>query len=279
VAGITFFKTNDLNQTKSFFVSKVGMKVWLEQAECVILKHDNYLLGFCEREEIDTQGIITFFYEKESDVDDVYEKMRDIAIGEPVINEKYRIYHFFARDPDDRLVEFQSFLHQVNEFNAGDELLLTRRSIRNYEKKEVPDEVLWKVFELCRFAPTSKNSQSYYFIVIRDRDKLEFLAELRGGSSAPIAKAPMAVVICTDPQVTGQPVQDGCIAAYHFLLAAKLFNLGTCWIAAMDRDDVKEMLGVPLDHYIATITPVGYPAERREAAARREASEMVRYIG
>jgi nitroreductase len=278
VAGITFFKTRDLDQTKSFFISKVGMKLWLEQAECAILKHDNYLLGFCERDEVDIQGIITFFYEKEADVDEMYEKMRDHAIGEPVINDRYRIYHFFARDPDDRLVEFQSFLHQLNEFNAGDELLLKRRSIRKYEKREVPEEVLRKVFELCRFAPTSKNCQSYYFIAIRNRDKLEFLAGLRGESSSPIAQAPMAVAICTDPQVTKQPVQDGCIAAYHFLLAAKLFNLGTCWIAAMDRDDVKEMLGLPLDHYIATITPVGYPAEWLEAPARREASEMVRYI-
>jgi nitroreductase len=278
VAGITFFQTRDLDQTKSFFVSKVGMKVWLEQAECVILKHDNYLLGFCERDESDTQGIITFFYEKEADVDEMYEKIRDHAIGEPVINDKYRIYHFFARDPDGRMVEFQSFLHQLNQFNSGDELLLKRRSIRKYEKKEVSDEVLWKVFELCRFAPTSKNCQSYYFIVIRDQDKLEFLAGLRGESSSPIVKAPMAVAVCTDSQVTRQPMQDGCIAAYHFLLAAKLFNLGTCWIAAMDREDVKEMLGIPLDHYVATITPVGYPAERREAPARREASEMVRFI-
>jgi len=278
VAGITFFQTRDLDQTKSFFVSKVGMKVWLEQAECVILKHDNYLLGFCERDESDTQGIITFFYEKEADVDEIYEKIRDHAIGEPVINDKYRIYHFFARDPDGRMVEFQSFLHQLNQFNSGDELLLKRRSIRKYEKKEVSDEVLWKVFELCRFAPTSKNCQSYYFIVIRDQDKLEFLAGLRGESSSPIVKAPMAVAVCTDSQVTRQPMQDGCIAAYHFLLAAKLFNLGTCWIAAMDREDVKEMLGIPLDHYVATITPVGYPAERREAPARREASEMVCFI-
>lgn len=278
MAGITFFQTRDLDQTKSFFVSKVGMKVWLEQAECVILKHDNYLLGFCERDESDTQGIITFFYEKEADVDEMYEKIRDHAIGEPVINDKYRIYHFFARDPDGRMVEFQSFLHQLNQFNSGDELLLKRRSIRKYEKKEVSDEVLWKVFELCRFAPTSKNCQSYYFIVIRDQDKLEFLAGLRGESSSPIVKAPMAVAVCTDSQVTRQPMQDGCIAAYHFLLAAKLFNLGTCWIAAMDREDVKEMLGIPLDHYVATITPVGYPAERREAPARREASEMVRFI-
>jgi nitroreductase len=278
VSGITFYKTKDLNQIKSFYISKVGMRVWLEQTDCVILKHDNMLLGFCERDESEIQGTITFFYDTEADVDEMYEKMQEHVLGEPEVNDKYRIYRFYARDPEDRRLEFQSFRHQLDVFNAGDNLLISRRSIREYEKTEVPDEVLWKVFELCRFAPTSKNCQAYYFLVIRRQDMLEQLADVRGGSSSPISRAPMAVAICTDPEVTRRPVQDGCIAAYHFLLAAKLFNLGTCWIAAMDRDDVKQMLGIPSEHYIATITPIGYPAERPEAPARKEALDLVRFV-
>jgi hypothetical protein len=40
--------------------------------------------------------------------------MCDIAYDPPKINEKYEIYHFFASDPENRVIEFQSFLHPVD---------------------------------------------------------------------------------------------------------------------------------------------------------------------
>jgi len=62
------------------------------------------------------------------------------------------------------------------------------------------------------------------------------------------------------------------------MLAAWSYGLGTCWIAAMDRDDVKEVLGIPKEHYIATITPLGYPEFVPRPPPRREAREMVKFI-
>ena len=85
--------------------------------------------------------------------------------------------------------------------------------------------------------------------------------------------APLAVAICSDPELSRRYVQDGCIAAYHFMLTAWFFGLGTCWIAAVDREDVKSQSGIPEHHYIVTITPLGYPKhlplnppERKELA-------------
>ncbi|MHA1616793.1 MAG: nitroreductase family protein [Candidatus Njordarchaeales archaeon] len=278
MAGIIFFRTKNLSEIKNFYLNKIGMSVWLEQKDCTILRHGNLLLGFCEREEADTSGIITFFYREKSLVDEMYKKLKEIAITEPKINEKYRIYHFFAKDPEGRTIEFQTFLHDTEPYLMGDELLVTRRSIRYFQERDVPDEVLWKIFEICRYSPTSKNSQSYYFVVIRDKEKLKKLATIRGGNSAPIGRAPLAVAICSDPSKSRRYVEDACIAAYHFMLAAWSYGLGTCWIAAMDRDDVKEMLGIPKDHYIATVTPLGYPEYVPEPPPRRPAKEMVKFL-
>ncbi|UCE05673.1 MAG: nitroreductase family protein, partial [bacterium] len=227
---------------------------------------------------IDHGGMITFFYRTKEEVDSVYQKLRSIATTEPIENQKYSIYQFFARDPEDRVLEFQCFLHQLPPYLTGTEALITRRSIRIFEDEPVPDELLWQIFEHCRYAPTSKNSQSYYFVVIRDRNKLEFLASLRGNSSAPIARAPLAIAICSDSSKTLRPEQDGCIAAYHFLLAAWNHGLGTCWIAAMDREEVKSMLNISRDHYIATVTPLGFPVIIPSIPERRSSSEIVRFI-
>jgi nitroreductase len=278
MAGYVALKTQNLQEMRTFYQSRLSMTVWLEQVEGVILNHGNLLLGFYEREGAEMQEPITFFYETVEDVDAVYQTLADHALGEPQLNEERGLFHFFARDPEDRLLEFRALLHPRHPYLAGEELLIGRRSIHVFEDEPVPDEILWKLFEICRYAPSSMNRQPWSFIVIRNREKIEFLAGLRQKSSAAIASAAIAVAICADSRISKRPEQDGCIAAYHFMLAAKLFGLGTCWIAAMDQDEVKDALGISRDLYVATITPLGYPAERPEAGSRKDVESMVRFI-
>lgn len=113
MAGIIFFGTKNLNGIKEFYANKITMEVWMEQSDCVILKHGNLLLGFCQREEAENQGIITFVYENTDQVYNMYKRFRLEALAEPVVNEKYNIYHFFVKDPEGRMVEFQTFLNPV----------------------------------------------------------------------------------------------------------------------------------------------------------------------
>jgi nitroreductase/predicted lactoylglutathione lyase len=277
MSGIIFMKTRQLETLRDFYAEGLGCRIWLEQSDCLILRHGNLLIGFCERDETDRDGLITFFYDTRDEVDQLYERFKSIAASSPVANEEYDIYHFFASDPDGRRIEFQHFGHRVDGYCSGDELLLTRRSVRNFEETGIPVEILNQILDVSRFAPTSRNSQSYYFKLIEDRKVLDRLAETRGKSSAPIGKAPLAVAICSDPDLSKRYVQDGCIAAYHFTLAAWFYGLGTCWIAAMDRDDAKEWLKIPQNHYIATITPLGYPKKRTtNPPERKELSWYIR---
>jgi nitroreductase len=88
----------------------------------------------------------------------------------------------------------------------------------------------------------------------------------------------MAVAISADPKITSRPDQDSCIAAYHFMLAAWTYALGTCWIGGMNRAAVKDRLGLPQEHYLATVTPLGYPDERPEPRPRREVEAIVRLV-
>ncbi|MEW5923291.1 MAG: nitroreductase family protein [Candidatus Zixiibacteriota bacterium] len=270
MSGIIFNKTQMLEELRTFYMDGIGCMLWMEQADCLIFKHGNLLFGFCSRDNVDTEGMITFFFNSREQVDYFYDKFSDIAYSKPSFNEKYQIYQFFAHDPEGRAVEFQFFEHSVEDHLDAGQLLTTRRSIRKFYNTDVPDDILARLFERCRYAPTSRNSQSYYFKIIKDRAILNQLAATRGTSSAPIANAPMAVAICSDPGLTKRVEQDGCIAAYHFLLAAWSLGLGTCWIAAMDRDDVKEWLNIPNDHYVATITPLGYPEQYPAAAPQRK---------
>ncbi|MEF8831961.1 MAG: nitroreductase family protein [Candidatus Thermoplasmatota archaeon] len=276
MTGMNFFRSKELETITEFYREELDMDLWLDQDKCKIVKDGNLLVGFCESETMDEGGTITFFYRTKEEVDEMYEKFKDRARGEPSENDFFQVYQFFAEDPEGRTLEFQTFLHKLNPYMEGIELLQNRRSVREYKDEEVSEETLQKIFETCRFAPTSRNSQSYYFIPIKDREVIEFMAERRGSNSQPIAEAPMAVAICCDSEETGRPKQDGDIAAYHFTLTAWAHGLGTCWIAAMDREDVKDKLEIPQDHYVATVTPLGYPKEVPETPSRKEAKEFVK---
>ncbi len=121
MAGIVFLKTKNLEEVKSFY-SKIGAKVWIDQTDCIIFKHDNFLFGFCERDGISTGWLLTFFYETRVEVDRMYEilNLGNKNISPPVMNEKYNIYHFFTTDPEGRDIEFQVFLDKID-FNWNEE--------------------------------------------------------------------------------------------------------------------------------------------------------------
>lgn len=113
MAGIIFFTTSNYERIVDFYGNKLGLDIWMDQGGCSIFKSGNLLLGFCNREKSETEGCITIFYETKEDVDKAYERLKDIADGAPKNNPEYKIYHFWASDPEGRTLEFQSFNHDI----------------------------------------------------------------------------------------------------------------------------------------------------------------------
>ncbi len=108
-SGLIFFKTVDIEKIRVFYEGEIGCQIWMDQGDCLIYNFGGFMFGFCEREEADTNGIITFFFEDKEDVDRYYKVFAGKADGEPRDNPKYPIYHFFTKDPEGRMVEFQHF--------------------------------------------------------------------------------------------------------------------------------------------------------------------------
>jgi len=115
MAGIVFLRTHNLKMIVDFYVNKINASIWLEQEGCTILKHGNFLFGFCEREgDLGHGWLLTFFYKHQKSVDDMYNLLKDTAVSKPEKNEKYNLYQFFAKDPEDRDLEFQVFLNDID---------------------------------------------------------------------------------------------------------------------------------------------------------------------
>ncbi|UCE14980.1 MAG: VOC family protein [Candidatus Heimdallarchaeota archaeon] len=116
MAGIVFLKTKNIQKTKEFYTSVINAKVWIDQKDCIIFRHDNFLFGFCEREgDLEKGWLLTFFYQSPTEVDAMYKKLKmDHATTEPVKNDRYEIYQFYAKDPEGFDLEFQAFLHKID---------------------------------------------------------------------------------------------------------------------------------------------------------------------
>jgi hypothetical protein len=115
--GLTFLKTRDRPGIVDFYRTRIGMDVWLEQPDITILSFGNFLVGFHHKphEEPELAGMYTFVYPTKEAVDDMYDTFRaTTADGPPRVNTTYRIYQFFAADPEGRKLEFQAFLHPLD---------------------------------------------------------------------------------------------------------------------------------------------------------------------
>lgn len=107
--GIVFFRTETRDATAEWYRDVVGADLWLEQPGCTILEFDGFRFGFCDGEETESGGILTFVYESEDAVDAMHNRVGEDARETPHRNDRYDIYQFFADDPDGRTAEFQYF--------------------------------------------------------------------------------------------------------------------------------------------------------------------------
>jgi nitroreductase len=89
----------------------------------------------------------------------------------------------------------------------------------------------------------------------------------------------LAVAVCADPALSRRYLQDGPIVTYHLMLAARFYGLGTCWIAGLDETPgSKKLLGIPEEHYLVTVTPLGFPAGAPRPKERKPLEQLVREI-
>ena len=112
--GLVFFRTAALADLVAFYTDVVEARVWHEQPDCTILEHGAFRFGFCEGDEAETAGVLTFVHPNRAGVDAAHERLRDHGVdtdGEPRFNDGYDIYQFFATDPEGRTVEVQTFEH------------------------------------------------------------------------------------------------------------------------------------------------------------------------
>ena len=169
------------------------------------------------------------------------------------------------------------------------EIIKSRRSIRKYEDKPVPQDLLNQVLEAVQWAPSWANTQCWEIITVKQAATKQQLQETMGkGNPATkaIVEAPVLLAICGKLKSSGYYKEqvttkfgdwmmfDLGIATQSLCLAAYALGLGTVIVGLFDHDKAAEILGLPEGYELVSLIPLGYPAKISSAPKRREIIEF-----
>lgn len=155
------------------------------------------------------------------------------------------------------------------------DVVLSRRSIRKYEQKKIPSEVLGKILEAGRKAPSAANRQPWHFIVVTDDAIKRELS--KGLFNRHIKKSPVTIVGCADQGFVNRKwsIVDTTIALQNMIIAAWAVGVGSCWVGDFKEEKVRRLLKIPNKWKVVALISLGYPAEKPRPTRRKPIDTIV----
>ncbi len=164
-----------------------------------------------------------------------------------------------------------------------DEMMHSRHSIREYQKKEVDNAIIGQILESVKHAPSSGNIQNWRIGIIKDKEKKEKIAK-SCLDQLWMSQAPVFLVICYDernikvlyPKNHEEfSIQNTAIMSSYIMLKATSLNLGACWIGIPKKEEIRSILKLP-DYIIpSVILTLGYPTGEYKKTTRNKVREMI----
>lgn len=161
-----------------------------------------------------------------------------------------------------------------------------RRSIRDFQKKDIPEKIMNNLIEALIWAPSAGNIQARKFYFIKD-----ITVKKKIGAAALnqnfIAEAPLVIVGCTDSRISFTyrergvllySIQDVACSIMGMMLVAHELGLGSTWVGAFYEDQISKILDVPRNLRPVAIVPIGYPSKVPKAPPRVSKEEAVEFI-
>jgi len=150
------------------------------------------------------------------------------------------------------------------------EAIATRRSIRKFTSQNVPMELLGIILDAGRYAPSAGNIQNWRFILVKDTNNRQVVAEA-SMQQMWIAEAPVVVVVCSETEKIKQfygkrgemlfSIQNCSAAIQNMLLTAHALGLASTWVSSFDERMLKRALNIPDDVRPQAVLPIGFPDE------------------
>jgi len=154
--------------------------------------------------------------------------------------------------------------------------VFSRRSIRRYLERPIPDEILTDLLEAAMAAPSAVAKDPWEFIVVRKRETLRRIADLLPHGKM-LQQAAAAFVVCGDIDkahggLESYMLQDCSAAIENVLLAATALGLGSCWLGVHPRPErmegIRALFDLPPNIVPVAGIALGWPEGEKEPRTR-----------
>jgi nitroreductase len=150
------------------------------------------------------------------------------------------------------------------------EVIKSRRSIRRFSQEKLDRSLLIELVEAARCAPASANTQSLEYIVVDEPavcgrlfETLSWAGHVRPNRNPQPGQRPAAyIVVVSDTDIKKDASVDAACAIENILLAAWSKGVGSCWLGAIDRMKIIEILNIGEKYQVDSVIALGKPAER-----------------
>ena len=165
--------------------------------------------------------------------------------------------------------------------NSTIDFLRRARNLREYSSTPLPDDVLNDILDAARWTGSAMNRQPWQFVVVRDRAKLDQLANA-GGYVKHLGSAAAAIVLAMDG--AGHEFDEGRLSE-RILLAAAAHGVaaGVAWFDEAGASAAKQVLNITPDHVARTVIALGYPTQAAQklrtkaGEARKALNDVVKW--
>jgi nitroreductase len=157
------------------------------------------------------------------------------------------------------------------------EAITGRASVREYQPKPISKNLLEKIVDAARRAPTARAVEPWEFVVVADEKTLQDLGKLAENGPFLREAAACIAVFC---QETKYYLEDGCAATENILLYARDLGIGSCWVAGDKKPyaaNVANLLGVPENYKLVSLVSLGWPKSSIEQKKKRALQDVIHW--
>ncbi|HEU5298366.1 MAG TPA: nitroreductase family protein [bacterium] len=149
--------------------------------------------------------------------------------------------------------------------------IVTKRELRTFTDRPLPEDVLRRILNAGRMSGSSKNTQPWHFVVIRERERLRALAAF-GRFAQHVGGAAAAVCVVVE---STRALFDAGRCAQNVMLAAWDAGVASCPASMHQAEKAREFLGAPAGHVVAAVISLGYPHPRGRGPIERTALRIL----
>lgn len=159
------------------------------------------------------------------------------------------------------------------------ETIRTRRSIRKFRPDPVPHELIEKVLDAGRWAPSGQNNQPWRFAIITSRTTIAKISKLTHYSKVVMASQALIPVFLDIEKSYHREKDIQAIGAclQNMLLEAHSLGFGAVWLGEIIKSDgqLRELLGLSGPLELMAVVALGYPDEQPRPSKRKEIKELI----